>query len=270
METVNSLLAFFGGAVIGSFLCCFNDRLAKISGFVEMDSQVGNQEAFRYLLSKSSYCYDCGAILNWRQKIPILSFIFLRGACGNCNISIPYRLLVYEILLALCGLLCWLWFDAVTALFFFILFCLMLAIFDFDRLYMHIPNLYTGAILWLGVLASIHGVSGVPFDLSIYGVFLAYGVLYILRGLFLYFRNVEALGSGDAPLAAALAAWLGVYQVPYFLLMASIIGIFWIYTHSKILSRSVIGLAIPFGPSLVIACLVLLLFGNSNEIFALP
>jgi prepilin signal peptidase PulO-like enzyme (type II secretory pathway) len=146
----------------------------------------------------------------------------------------------------------------------------MLAVFDFDRLYMHIPNLYTGAILWLGILASIHGISAVPFDVSIYGVFLAYGVLYVLRGLFLYFRDVEALGSGDAPLAAAFAAWLGVYQVPYFLLMASIFGIFWIYVHSRILSRSVIGFAIPFGPSLVIACLVLFLVGNPNEISPLP
>jgi len=270
METFDPILAIICGAAFGSFLCCFNDRLAKVSGFGEGFLSGSPAETFRYLLGRRSHCFHCGTVLHWYQNIPVFSFLFLRGRCGTCSEKIPFRLIIFEISLGFSGFLCWLWFDSIAAIYAFLLLALMGAVFDFDRLYMHIPNLYTGGILWLGLLSSVHGVAPVPFEFSVYGVIVAFTILWTLRALFLYFKGVEALGSGDAPLAGALAAWIGVYQVPYFLFIASVIGILWIYIHSKILGRSVIGLAIPFGPSLVIACLVLLVFGNPHEISPLP
>ncbi len=72
------------GAVIGSFLNVVIYRLPR--------------EGLKLWDPPYSFCPVCGHRLSWRDNIPILSYIFLRGKCRYCGAKIPLRYLVVEIL----------------------------------------------------------------------------------------------------------------------------------------------------------------------------
>ena len=57
------------GVCIGSFLIVCIHRLP------EGDSVV----------SPGSHCPDCGAPIRWQDKIPLLSYLLLRGRCRECG-----------------------------------------------------------------------------------------------------------------------------------------------------------------------------------------
>jgi hypothetical protein len=51
-----------------------------------------------------SFCAACHATLAWRDKIPVASWLVLRGHCRFCNATIPARELAAEIFVGLaCG-----------------------------------------------------------------------------------------------------------------------------------------------------------------------
>ncbi len=67
------LISFLLGAACGSFLITAVFRLHE------------NRS-----LRGRSKCDDCGTALKFRDLIPILSFFFLRGTCGNCKKKISF------------------------------------------------------------------------------------------------------------------------------------------------------------------------------------
>jgi leader peptidase (prepilin peptidase)/N-methyltransferase len=44
-----------------------------------------------------SFCPECGNQLSWRENVPILSYLTLRGRCGSCRRPIGIRYLLVEI-----------------------------------------------------------------------------------------------------------------------------------------------------------------------------
>src|SRR6185295_19328683 len=72
------------GLVIGSFL---NVVIARVP-------------ERRSLVHPRSSCAGCGAMIASYDNIPILSFLALRGRCGACAISIPWRYPLVEALTA--------------------------------------------------------------------------------------------------------------------------------------------------------------------------
>ncbi len=51
---------------------------------------------------KMSCCDYCHTLLSWKEKIPIISFIYLKGRCFHCGHKISCSTLLFE---ALCGIL---------------------------------------------------------------------------------------------------------------------------------------------------------------------
>ena len=87
MHLVGSLvvLAFIGGAVIGSFLNVVIYRLPLGESVV----------------SPGSRCPVCGERIRVRDNVPILGYLWLRGRCRDCQVRIPIRYLGVEGLTAL-------------------------------------------------------------------------------------------------------------------------------------------------------------------------
>ncbi|MBI2074532.1 MAG: prepilin peptidase [Candidatus Levybacteria bacterium] len=63
---------FILGISIGSFLNVLIDRMPR-------------NESIVY---KRSHCESCKKTLSWYDLIPFLSFIFLKGRCRYCNVSL--------------------------------------------------------------------------------------------------------------------------------------------------------------------------------------
>src|SRR3982751_3534988 len=45
----------------------------------------------RSIVSPPSACMNCGTELSWRDNVPVLSWLLLRGRCRTCNTEISWR-----------------------------------------------------------------------------------------------------------------------------------------------------------------------------------
>jgi len=57
------------------------------------------------VISIHSYCENCGKKINLFEKIPIISYIFLKGKCKQCNKKIDKKYIILEILIGVIGVL---------------------------------------------------------------------------------------------------------------------------------------------------------------------
>ena len=66
------------------------------------------------------------------------------------------------------------------------------------------------------------------------------------------FRNIEAMGLGDAKLLAAMGAWFGIIALPFILFIASVVGLLFALP-SLLKKKKNLQSKIPFGPFLIFA-----------------
>ncbi len=77
--------AFIVGLLFGSFLNVCISRLPLHESIV----------------NPGSHCTHCGALIQWYDNIPVLSFILLRAKCRSCKASIPWRYPLVELAVGL-------------------------------------------------------------------------------------------------------------------------------------------------------------------------
>ena len=86
---------FVFGLVVGSFLNCVIYRLARPNFSLKNLGGLGGR----------SFCPNCKHILEWKDLIPILSFILLRGKCRYCQKPISFQYPIVEFLTGIFSLL---------------------------------------------------------------------------------------------------------------------------------------------------------------------
>ncbi len=109
-----------------------------------------------------------------------------------------------------------------------------------------LPDVLTGPLLWLGLMAAWVG-GPVSLHQSLAGAVAGYGFLWVLFWLFALFRGRAGMGYGDFKLLAALGAWVGISSLPYVLLAACLAGIGVAFLRQKSFR---LGSSYPFGPFL--------------------
>lgn len=249
--------AIIFGCITGSFLNVVVYRLpimwqreienheAELRGAAEPHSGVFN------LMLPGSICYSCKYPLKAIEKLPVISFIFLRGKCKNCSSPISVRYLVVEILSGIvAGVLAWQYGLSLFSLGFFLCLSLMMALslIDIDTTYL--PDSLTYTLLWTGLLVNVKSVY-VPLHEAVIAAVLAYAGLYIFNFIYKFIRKKTPLGQGDLKLFAAIGAWFGIAVLPWTLVMASISCLlFGIYCEKVLKSPRV---ATPFGPFLAMS-----------------
>ena len=77
--------ALLAGAAVGSFLNVVADRLPSGGSIVH----------------PRSFCGSCQQPLGNLELIPVVSYLLLRGKCRRCQVSIPARFTVVEVVTAL-------------------------------------------------------------------------------------------------------------------------------------------------------------------------
>lgn len=216
-----------------------------------------------------SRCPSCESKIKSYQNIPILSWLLLKGKCGNCKTSISIRYPSIELLTAVLSTVI-VWFlhhDApldgnalirISAELVLLWGIIAATFIDLDH--MVLPDNITLPLLWLGLALSIFGLSISP-EQAIIGAMIGYLSLWSVYWLFKLLTGKEGMGHGDFKLLAVFGAWLGWQHIPVIILLSSLVG--------AVLGILVLSLQkkgketpIPFGPYISIAGIVAWLWGE--------
>lgn len=132
-----------------------------------------------------------------------------------------------------------------------------------------LPDVITLPLMLAGLLFNgLSNPSFTSFQDSIMGAVLGYTSLWLLNYLYQSLKKQDGIGMGDAKLLAALGAWLGWFALPGILLIASLAGLIggliWLQCNKQH-HRA----AFPFGPFLVIAGIIEMLWPQTLQILLL-
>lgn len=223
------------------------------------------------VIRPGSHCPKCEAPLQWRDNIPVLSYLLLMGKCRSCQTEISVRYPVIELLTALLFLAVTVRFQLSPLTIFrdwpFV--ALMVAITFIDLQHRIIPdrlNIF-GAILGLITAPFVPGLGWVQ---AISGALLGFSFFYGLAWLYWRFAKRSGLGGGDIKFLAMLGLWIGpagvIVTVLVSSVLGSVIGIIWALalkrSSAQAADSKVMQTAIPYGPFLVIGALYFYLVGD--------
>lgn len=269
LATPSTLIPCIGllGLLVGSFLNVVIHRLPKM-----MENEWRNQCAELHgdapienepfsLIRPRSRCPSCGHPISALENIPILSWLWLRGKCSDCQAPISLRYPIVEAVTGLCS--------AAAAAYFgygwmllgaLLLIWSLIALTFIDADTQLLPDSITLPLLWMGLCFNLFGVFA---DLSsaVLGAMVGYLSLWSVYWAFRLVTGKEGMGYGDFKLLAALGAWLGWQMLPLIILLSSLVGAA-VGIVLIILARQGRHVPIPFGPYLAAAGLIALIWGK--------
>lgn len=221
------------------------------------------------VISPGSHCTSCNTALKVLNLIPVLSYIIIKGRCRYCRNKISLRYSIIELLTA--GIFVLL-FERYQLSVYFIasvfIASILIAVFFIDMEHQIIPN---GLVL----VGLIGGIPLILYNLfkpvGIYGDRLWYnpilgmlagsGILLLVALIgFAIYRSDGAMGMGDVKIFAPIGIFLGwrmtLLALLISVLLGGITGLILILFRVK--DRKDV---IPFGPFIVIAELVTMIWG---------
>ena len=258
LETLISIIVFFFGAIIGSFL---------------------NVVILRYRTGRSlggrSGCFTCGKTLTWFELVPLGSFLTQRGRCVGCRTPISWQYPVVEALTGFLFVFIYLRFEYLlftSPLLFVVLFAyyafivsVLVVLSVYDLRHKILPD---GLTLLFASVAFI-GMFFIQADSIILHIpsiwqFLAGILLPAPFSLIWLLSKGKWMGLGDAKLMIGIGFLLGISAGA-----AAILLSFWIGAAFSLLlllwvriakgSRMSLKTAVPFGPFLALATVIVLL-----------
>ena len=232
------------GACLGSFANVCIYRLPKT----------------KQIISGRSFCPKCKKKINWYDNLPIISFLFLSGKCRKCKKVIPLRYLIVELITGISFLLIYLNFENLyTITFLSILSLILIMIFFIDLENFIIPDSLNFIIMGLALLKNflpnfntslIHEINQ-----SIIGGMVGYLSIWLIIYLYKTFKKIDGMGFGDAKLMAGIGLLFGWQSIPFILFVSSILGLIFV-VPSLIKKQKTMRTEIPFGPFIIVACLI--------------
>jgi leader peptidase (prepilin peptidase)/N-methyltransferase len=214
--------------------------------------------ARRSLLRPPSSCGSCGTEILWRDNIPVLSWLLLRGRCRSCGTSIAWRYPLVELctglLLALVVVVVGTGSDELWLGLAFVLLLVPVTVIDID--FRIIPNklMIAGTVVALAILAITR-----PDDIPEHLIAAAAAGGFLLVAAIAY---PSGMGMGDVKLAFVMGLFLG-RDVGVAMLVAlvagSLVGVAVMARKGTAEGRKT---AIPFGPFLALGGVVGLLAGD--------
>lgn len=200
-----------------------------------------------------SHCPGCNTPILWRDNIPLLGWLALRGRCRQCHTSISPLYPLVELLTGLMTLyvvhtfgMVWESLALISLGYAFV----VLSFIDFHHYIL--PDVITLPGIVLGLLLSWSGWLSAPlpdFSHALTGVVAGGGGLWAFAWIFEKITGKQGMGFGDVKLLAMIGAWLGWQALPFTLffasLVGSVVGLSWM-----VLAKRTRAQPIPFGPYL--------------------
>jgi len=249
-----AILTFVTGMCVGSFLnVCIHRIPREIS-----------------VAFPPSECPDCGSKIRSTDLIPVVSYIMLKGKCRECKSPISIRYPAVELLTGILWLIAFLRygfsFETVAAIF---LISLLIPVAFIDLEFMIIPNglvitgLIGGTVVFL-FHALCRPVIFHDFPLwyaPLVGMISASGMLFIVAMVtYFIYGNEGGMGMGDVKIFLPIGLILGVRLTLNSLIisffMAGIVSVV-LLILKKVQRKS----AVPFGPFIVLAAVLVTLAG---------
>ncbi|OAN16583.1 methyltransferase [Photobacterium jeanii] len=271
-------LAAVFGLLIGSFLNVVIHRLPimmerewkrdcidcfpefKVNDQAKEQSSEQN-ETFNLSVPRSR-CPKCNQLISAKDNIPVISWLLLKGRCRHCQHPISARYPLVELLTAaLTATAAYMlplseWSLAVIGFTFALV---ALTFIDIDK--MLLPDQITLPLMWAGLFLALVGISPVSIEDALIGAMFGYLSLWSLYWVFKLLTKKEGMGYGDFKLLAALGAWLGWQELPFVILLSSLIGAICGIILMKV-QQSDSQTPFSFGPYLAFAGWISLLWGN--------
>jgi prepilin signal peptidase PulO-like enzyme (type II secretory pathway) len=259
------------GLVFGSFVNAFVWRLHEQELLLEKKKKPTKKQLGKFSILKGrSMCPDCQHELVAKDLVPVLSWLSLRGKCRYCAKPISWQYPVVEVVTSLLFILSyWYWPASITGLevqhfvvwLGFIVMFMALAVYDLH--WFLLPNRVVYPLI---IVATVETVV-----LALYGHQIslvlqpALGALVIAGTFWVLFQvsNGGWIGGGDVKLAVVLGLLAGTpVKALLVLFFSSVIGT--ICSIPLLLKgKSAMKLKVPFGPFLLAATVVVVLFGTS-------
>lgn len=242
----SNLLSFLSGLVIGSFL-----------NVISLRYKVGSRLLTSDVLFGRSRCPFCKKTLSWYELIPLISFLIQLGRCRHCHKVLSLQYPFVELLSGAAFVLIPMYFRPEAVWIAIVLTLLLIATIDF-RLSV-IPDQLN---LLLGVLGLALIVADNPADVSLWkdrvlGLLLGAAIL----GLIVLVTRGKGMGVGDLKLSAVLGFIFGLEKIILIAATSFIFGGF-VAAFLIVFGKRSLKSAIPFGPFLVIASVLVLFCGD--------
>lgn len=250
------------GLAFGSFVNALVWRLYKQH---KTKSKVG-----KYSITKGrSMCVNCKHMLGAADLVPVFSWLALRGKCRYCHKPISAQYPLVELLTAGLFVASYIfWPNPITgleiAVFITWLAILvgLIALFVYDIKWMILPNRIVFALYGLGALFAglrlIQNHTAQDFMQLLLAIIIGGGVFWLIYQI----SSGKWIGGGDVKLGFVLGALCGTLEKSFLMLfLASLLGLIYILPGmlaSKVSKSS----RIPFGPFLILATIIVVLFGG--------
>ncbi len=256
LRTVVSVLVFVLGAMLGSFLNVCVYRLPRNESVVRPRSK----------------CPKCGNAIAWYDNVPVVSWLVLGAKCRQCSEPISWQ---YPLVEALTGSLFlavfWKFGFSIASPVYMALAAGLVLITFVDLTDWTIPDVLTFPGMPIGIVCA-RAAMAVPNTrllldnvyLSLAGLVLGGGILYLLDKISLLLLKKRGMGFGDVKLMAMLGAFFGPLGVFLIIMMASLLGS--VVGISMILMQrnrpdDAGGHYLPFGPYIALGGVLYLFIG---------
>ena len=213
-----------------------------------------------------SFCPNCKNTIKWFDNIPFFSYLFLKGKCRQCSKTISFQYLVVELLSAISFVIIFhLYGISITTLLLLILSIFFIIIFFIDLKHFIIPNVLTFPLMVIGFLKSfdpnLNQTIFPNYINSLVGGLFGYLIIWSIIFLYKNIRKKEGMGLGDAKLMAVIGFWFGWISIPFTIFISSTVALI-IVIPSLINQSRKMSSEIPFGPYIIIGCILYVTFAN--------
>ena len=176
------------------------------------------------LLRPPSSCPHCHARIAWRDNIPVVSWLLLRGRCRQCGGAISAQ---YPLIELLVGVLwagaAFAWGPTLHALAGAVFGTILLGIAVTDARHMLIPDEFTWGGLVLGLAFALGG-GGPALVQALLGAAAGFALLYAIAVIGEWVFKEEAMGGGDVKMMTMVGAFVGWQGVLLTVFLGALLG----------------------------------------------
>ena len=188
------------------------------------------------------------------------------GKCRLCKKPIDLQYFIVELISAISFVSIYYFFGlTITALLLLILNVFFIIIFFIDLKHFIIPNVLTFSLMIIGFIKSfdpnLNKAIFPNYINSLIGGFVGYSIIWLIIYFYKKIRKKEGMGLGDAKLMAAIGFWFGWVSIPIVIFISSFVAL--IFAVPSLIKKSLqMSSEIPFGPYIIIGCILYVTFAN--------
>ena len=208
-----------------------------------------------------SICPSCNSPIRFYDNIPVLSYIWLKGRCRNCDAPISFRYPMVELMNGIVAMgLLFKFGLSLESLVYFVFISSLLVITFIDLDHQIIPDIITLPGIPMGLVASF-ALPTISFKASALGLLIGGGSLWFVAWLYNLIARRDGMGGGDIKLLAMIGTIIGWQGVIFTIFASSVMGSCVGITMMLIKGKNM-KYAIPFGPFLSIGAIAYVFVGS--------